>query len=68
MSVRRSRIGRGLRVLASIPLTTFQLSLALWRNDRRWLIPLAVVLGMLGLLFVAAVSVEALAPFVYTLF
>jgi hypothetical protein len=43
---------------------------SLWRSDgsRRWLIPLVVFLCATGLVLVLASTVEALAPFIYTIF
>ncbi len=43
---------------------------ALWANKsgNRWLVPLVVFLCVTGLVLVAAASVEALAPFIYTIF
>jgi len=42
----------------------------MWRSGpaKRWLLPLAVFLCVLGLLLIVAASVEALAPFVYSIF
>jgi hypothetical protein len=42
----------------------------LWRDGRnkRWLVPLVVFLCVTGLVLVVATSVEALAPFIYTIF
>jgi hypothetical protein len=37
-------------------------------SNRRWLIPLAVFLCVTGLLLIVAASVEALAPFIYSIF
>jgi hypothetical protein len=47
-----------------------QLARGLSRRDsnRRWLIPLAVFLCLTGLLLILATSVEALAPFIYSIF
>jgi len=46
------------------------LARGMWRSDpaKRWLLPLAVFLCVLGLVLVLAASVEALAPFVYSIF
>ena len=43
---------------------------ALWGNKagNRWLVPLVVFLCVTGLVLIAAASVEALAPFIYTIF
>ena len=42
----------------------------LWssKNGTRWLMPLVVFLCLTGLAFVLAGSVEAIAPFIYTIF
>lgn len=41
----------------------------LWRGKRhRWLVPLVVFLCMTGLLLVVAGTVQALAPFIYSIF
>jgi hypothetical protein len=42
----------------------------MWTRERgkRWLVPLVVFLSLMGLLLVLAASVEALAPFIYTIF
>jgi hypothetical protein len=42
----------------------------LWANRQgnRWLVPLVVFLCVTGLVLIAAASVEALAPFIYTIF
>jgi len=41
----------------------------LWRSEsqKRWLIPLAVFLCLTGLILILATSVEALAPFIYSI-
>jgi hypothetical protein len=46
------------------------LARGLWRSEagKRWMIPLAVFLGVVGLVLTVAVSVEALAPFIYSIF
>ncbi|MEO6420326.1 MAG: DUF5989 family protein [Polyangiaceae bacterium] len=42
----------------------------LWSNRQgnRWLVPLVVFLCVTGIVLIAAASVEALAPFIYTIF
>jgi hypothetical protein len=42
----------------------------LWRREsgKRWLVPLAVFMCVLGLVLVLATTVEALAPFIYAIF
>jgi hypothetical protein len=43
---------------------------ALWREGdrKRWLVPLVVFLGLTAVLLLLAASVEALAPFIYSIF
>jgi hypothetical protein len=57
-------------MLASAGGSIADLSRGLWRSDsgKRWLLPLAVFLCLLGLVLVVATSVEALAPFIYSIF
>lgn len=42
----------------------------LWSRSsgNRWLVPLVVFLSLTGLLLIVAASVEALAPFIYSIF
>jgi hypothetical protein len=42
----------------------------MWRSDasKRWQLPLAVFLCLTGLLLALAAGVEALAPFIYSIF
>lgn len=70
MLKKRSRVGRGLVVLGSAGGSITDLARGMWRSDpaKRWLVPLAVFLSVLGLILVVAASVEALAPFVYSIF
>lgn len=46
------------------------LAAGLWRGggNRRWMAPLAVFLSVVGLILTLAVSIEALAPFIYSIF
>jgi len=37
-------------------------------SNQRWLAPLAIFLCLTGLLLILATSVEALAPFIYSIF
>jgi hypothetical protein len=69
MIKKRGRIQRGLIVLSSTGGSIAQLASGLWRSDsnKRWLTPLAVFLCLTGLLLIVAVTVEALAPFVYSI-
>lgn len=67
---KRGRIQRGLIVLGSTGGSIAQLAYGLWRSDssKRWLIPLAIFLCLTGLLLIVATTVEALAPFIYSIF
>ena len=38
------------------------------RGDRKWMLPLGLVLGLLGLILVVLQSLEYIAPFVYMAF
>jgi hypothetical protein len=70
MIKRRSKLHRGaLMMLSAVPSIADFLS-GLWtsRSRRRWLVPLVVFLSLTGLLLILAGSVEALAPFIYTIF
>jgi Family of unknown function (DUF5989) len=46
-----------------------QLAHGMWRSgsDKRWLTPLAIFLCVTGLLLIVATAVEALAPFIYSM-
>ena len=67
---RKSSLHRGLIVLASAGGSISDMIVGMWRggSGKRWLVPLAVFLCVIGLLLVLAVSVEALAPFIYAIF
>lgn len=69
MIKKRGRIQRGLIVLSSTGGSIAQLASGLWRSEsnKRWLTPLAVFLCLTGLLLIVAMTVEALAPFVYSI-
>ncbi|HEX9483978.1 MAG TPA: DUF5989 family protein [Gemmatimonadaceae bacterium] len=70
MLKRRGRIQRGVIVLGSTAGSIAELARGLARRDsnRRWLVPLAIFLCVTGLLLIIATSVEALAPFIYSIF
>jgi hypothetical protein len=71
MAIRkRSGIRRRLIMLASAGGSIADLARGLWRTDsgKRWLVPLAVFLCVLGLVLILATTVEALAPFIYAIF
>ena len=63
-------IRRRLIVLGSTGGSIADLVRGLWRSEggKRWLLPLAVFLCLLGLVLILATTVEALAPFVYAIF
>jgi uncharacterized protein DUF5989 len=66
---KRGRIRRGFIVLGSTVSSTKQLAEGLWRSgsDKRWLTPLAIFLCVSGIILMLAVTVEALAPFIYSI-
>lgn len=70
MLKKRSRIQRGAIVLGSTAGSIAELARGLARRDsnRRWLIPLAIFLCVTGLILILATTVEALAPFIYSIF
>jgi hypothetical protein len=65
----RSRTRRGLIVFGSTFGSMAQLAHGLWQSDsdKRWLTPLAIFLCVTGLLLIVATTVEALAPFIYSI-
>jgi Family of unknown function (DUF5989) len=67
---KRGRIHRGAIVFASAAGSIADLTRGLWRSDthKRWLVPLAIFLCLTGLLLILATTVEALAPFIYSIF
>jgi hypothetical protein len=69
MIKRRGKMKRGLIVLGSAGGSIVHLTSGLWRSDahKRWLIPLAIFLCLTGLILVVATTVEALAPFIYSI-
>jgi hypothetical protein len=66
---KRGRIAGGLIVLGSTVGSIAQLAQGLWRSEshKRWLIPLAIFLCLTGLVLILATTVEALAPFIYSI-
>jgi hypothetical protein len=70
MMPKRSRFRRQMIMIGSMAGSTSDLVQGLWRSggSKRWMIPLAVFLCMTGVILVAAVSVQGLAPFVYAIF
>ena len=67
---RRSRVRSGLVVIGSMVPSAADLVRGLWRGEHRnrWLVPLAVFLCLSAVLLLLAASVEALAPFIYSIF
>ncbi len=65
----RGRTRRGLIVFGSTFGSMAQLAHGLWHggSDKRWLTPLAIFLCVTGLLLIVATTVEALAPFIYSM-
>jgi len=70
MIPRRSRMRRQLIIFGTAFGTTAELVRGIWHSEtsHRWLIPLVVMLCAMGLLLALAASVEALAPFIYSIF
>jgi hypothetical protein len=66
---KRGRMKRGFIVLGSTGGTIAQLTSGLWHSEshKRWLIPLAIFLCLTGLILIVATTVEALAPFIYSI-
>ena len=69
MIKKRGRIHRGAIVLGSTFGSTTDLVQGLWRggSEKRWLTPLAIFLCVTGITLTVAVTVEALAPFIYSI-
>jgi hypothetical protein len=61
---------RRLIVLSTAGGSIADLVRGLWRDEsgKRWLLPLAVFLCIVGMVLVLATTVEALAPFIYAIF
>lgn len=70
MIPRRGKLRSGLAVAGSILPTASDLVRGLWRGGarKRWLVPLVVFLCLTAVLLLLAASVEALAPFIYSIF
>ena len=70
MLKKRGKIQRGFIVIAMAIPSIGAFARGLWRSEsgRRWLAPLVVFLCATGLLLVLAATVEAVAPFIYTIF
>jgi hypothetical protein len=65
---KHGRLRHGLILAASVMPSAADLVRGLWGTRGRWLIPLVVFLGLTALLLLLATSVEALAPFIYSIF
>jgi len=67
---KRGRFRRQMVVLGSAFGSTVELARGLWRggSEKRLVLPLAVFLCLTGFLLIMAASVEALAPFIYSIF
>ena len=70
MIKKRGSMRRRLIILGSAGGSIADLARGLWRSDsgKRWLVPLAVFLSVTGIVLAVAATVEALAPFVYSIF
>ena len=70
MLKKRGRLHRGAIVFGSAAGSIGDLARGLWRAgaEKRWLLPLAIFLCVTGLLLILATTVEALAPFIYSIF
>ena len=66
----RGRTRRGFIVFGSTFGSMAQLARGLWQSDsdKRWLMPLAIFLCVTGTVLIVATTVEALAPFIYSMF
>ncbi len=67
---RHGRLRNGLVVFATMVPSAGDLVRGLWRDPghKRWLVPLVVFLCLTAALLLLAASVEALAPFIYSIF
>jgi len=70
MIPKRGRFRRQLGVLGSAFGSTGQLARGMWRGggEKRLVMPLAIFLCVTGFLLILAAGVEALAPFIYSIF
>lgn len=67
---KQGRLRQGLMVVASMAPSTADLVRGVWRDPahKRWLVPLLVFLCLTAALLLVASTVEALAPFIYSIF
>ncbi|HTQ43868.1 MAG TPA: DUF5989 family protein [Polyangiaceae bacterium] len=70
MLKKRGKITRGLIVMGSAVPSIGGFARGLWTSEggRKWLAPLVVFLCVTGLVLVLAATVEAVAPFIYSIF
>ena len=70
MIKKRGKLHRGLILFGSTFGSIVELARGMWRKEsgKRWLVPLAVFLCVAGLILIVATTVEALAPFIYSIF
>jgi hypothetical protein len=70
MLKKRGRIHRGFIVIGNAIPSIGGFVRGLWASEgnKKWLAPLVVFLCVTGLVLVLAATVEALAPFIYTIF
>jgi Family of unknown function (DUF5989) len=70
MLKKRGKITRGLIVMGSAVPSIGGFARGLWQSEggRKWLAPLVVFLCVTGLVLVLAATVEAVAPFIYSIF
>ena len=70
MLKKRGKIEHGLVVFGSAGGSIADLARGMWQSGpaKRWILPLAVFLCVMGLVLIVAATVEALAPFVYSIF
>ena len=70
MITKKGRLRRQLLVLGSAIGSTGEFARSLWHggSDKRLIMPLAVFLCLTGFLLILAAGVEALAPFIYSIF
>jgi hypothetical protein len=70
MLKRRGKIARGLMVITDAVPSIAGFTRGLWASEsgRKWMTPLVFFLCLTGLVLVLAATVEAVAPFIYSIF
>jgi hypothetical protein len=70
MLKKRGKLRRGLIMFGSSMISIRELAQGLWGSEsgKRWMVPLAVFLCVIGLVLTLVANVEALAPFIYSIF